>query len=88
MHKLNSLPVELHKIVKKYKLLAAKRAEEGVKLFYAGVPVFLIDIGDCGTDVLDSIDKSMRDRASLAKVNSFLKKRAQCLDISSNMPNP
>lgn len=64
--------------------MAAKVAEGNVvKLFYAGEPMFLCNLGDCGTDVLDLAAKSWRDTQSLSRVRGYIKRNA-CLDTSSN----
>jgi hypothetical protein len=67
--------------------MAAKVAEGNVvKLFYAGESVFLCNLGDCGTDVLDQAAKSWKDTQSLSRVKGYIKRNA-CLDTSSNTLN-
>jgi hypothetical protein len=84
IYQLKALPADRYATITKRSLMAAK-VEEGnvVKLFYAGESMFLCNLGDCGTDVLENAAKSWKDTQSLSKVRRYIKRNA-CLDTSSN----
>jgi hypothetical protein len=84
-YQLKALPVDRYTIITKRSLMAAKVAEGSVvKLYYAGEPMFLCNLGDCGTDVLNYAAQSWKDTQSLSRFRGYIKRNA-CLDTSSNI---
>lgn len=78
VYDLGNLPADQYKTIMKKPLLAAKYHEGNiVKLFYAGIPVFLCDFGEISADLVKHISKSLRDTSALAHVRSHIKKNAK-----------
>lgn len=80
---LDKLPAEQYKIITKKTLLAAKLHDGSIaKLFYAGIPVFLCDLGHIDSLLSVHVSKSLRDPSALSRVRAYLKAHAKCIETT------